>query len=112
MAEKDEHQTNTGQDVVDGDEIVTTKTQVYIAKKQKEESKFCFFQNIKFIKSLKNSPKKKIEQFENLRVTVSPGKARRQVCSVEQEEKKVAGEVLLGKFLLADFVNRDQKKNG
>ena len=43
MAEKDEHQTNTGQDVVDGDEIVTTKTQVYIAKKQKEESKFYFF---------------------------------------------------------------------
>ena len=48
MAEKDEHQTNTGQDV-DGDEIVTTKTQVYIAKKQKEESEFHFLKNFKFI---------------------------------------------------------------
>ena len=38
MAKKDEHQTNTGQDL-DGVKTITTKTQVYITKKQKEESK-------------------------------------------------------------------------
>ena len=39
MAKKDEHQANTGQDL-DGVKTITTKTQVYITKKQKEESKF------------------------------------------------------------------------
>ena len=39
------------------------------------------------------------EDFENLRVTVSPGKGnKREVNSAAQEEKKIAGEVLMGKF--------------
>ena len=39
------------------------------------------------------------ENFENLRVTVSPGKGnKREVNSAAQEEKKIAGEVLMGKF--------------
>ena len=38
MAKKDEHQANTGQDL-DGVKTITTKAQVYITKKQKEESK-------------------------------------------------------------------------
>lgn len=37
------------------------------------------------------------EDFENLRVTVSPGKGnKREVNSAAQEEKKIAGEVLMG----------------
>ena len=39
-----------------------------------------------------------MNSFENFRVTVSPGKTQRLVSSVEQEEKKVASEVLLGTF--------------
>lgn len=51
------------------------------------------------------------EDFENLRVTVSPGKGnKREVNSAAQEEKKIAGEVLMGKFAISVIQSSDSPK--
>ena len=39
-----------------------------------------------------------MDDFENLKVTLSPGKKNRKVDNLVQEEKRIAGEVLLGTF--------------